>query len=198
MSMKICSVASCNSRSIAKGFCDNHYRRWKKYGDPLAGGTAPGAAQKFFREVVLTYDGDECLIWPFASTSAGYAQVTHNGKLKIASRAVCEEVYGPAPSPTHQAAHSCGKGDCGCVTKRHLSWKTPEANCADKVEHGTILRGETHPNARLTRLDIATIRSQRGKVRQADIAERFGISRSYVSEIQSGHAWATFSTINAG
>lgn len=196
--MAICSVDACECRAIAKGFCDNHYRRWKKFGDPTAGGPTPGEVHRFFRDVVLAYDGDECLVWPFASTSAGYAQVVRNGRLQIASRAVCEEAYGAPPSPLHHAAHSCGNGARGCVAKRHLSWKTPAGNAADKAEHGTVLCGEAHPNARLSQADVECIRSLRGAARQAEIAQRYGISRSYVSEIQTGRKWAALHPINAG
>ena len=32
---KICSVDGCNNKHQAKGFCDKHYRKWKRHGDPL-------------------------------------------------------------------------------------------------------------------------------------------------------------------
>lgn len=33
--VKICSVSGCNNKHNAKGFCYNHYRYWKRYGNPL-------------------------------------------------------------------------------------------------------------------------------------------------------------------
>ena len=33
--VKICSVARCNNKHDAKGFCKKHYARWHQYGDPL-------------------------------------------------------------------------------------------------------------------------------------------------------------------
>jgi G:T-mismatch repair DNA endonuclease (very short patch repair protein) len=32
---KICSISGCNNKHNAKGFCYNHYRYWKRYGNPL-------------------------------------------------------------------------------------------------------------------------------------------------------------------
>ena len=32
---KSCSVNGCTDKYHAKGFCRNHYGRWKKYGNPL-------------------------------------------------------------------------------------------------------------------------------------------------------------------
>ena len=32
----MCKVENCKNKLTAKGFCGNHYRAWKKFGDPLA------------------------------------------------------------------------------------------------------------------------------------------------------------------
>jgi HNH endonuclease len=32
-----CSVDGCEKRAVSRGFCDKHYRRWWKYGDPEKG-----------------------------------------------------------------------------------------------------------------------------------------------------------------
>jgi|APSaa5957512535_1039671.scaffolds.fasta_scaffold58480_1 G:T-mismatch repair DNA endonuclease (very short patch repair protein) len=31
----VCSVKDCNGKNMAKGFCNKHYLKWYKYGDPL-------------------------------------------------------------------------------------------------------------------------------------------------------------------
>ena len=33
--MRVCGVEDCESKVICSGFCDKHYRRFKRYGDPL-------------------------------------------------------------------------------------------------------------------------------------------------------------------
>ena len=33
--MKLCSVANCSGKMLAKSFCSKHYQRFKKHGDPL-------------------------------------------------------------------------------------------------------------------------------------------------------------------
>jgi len=101
---------------------------------------ATGEAQKFLREVVLPYDGTECLIWPFAKTKKGYAQIGIDGKTRLVSRVVCEKAHGPSPSPRHHAAHNCGHGYDACVARRHLAWKTPAENEAEKRDHGKYER----------------------------------------------------------
>lgn len=32
--MKICKIKDCKDKVCAKGYCDKHYRRWRKYDDP--------------------------------------------------------------------------------------------------------------------------------------------------------------------
>lgn len=185
-----CTVAGCGKKTHGCGYCDAHYERWRKYGDPMAGSTPWGATHKFYYEVVLPYDGYQCLIWPFARNANGYA-LFHGHELNtaVASRAVCFDIFGPPPTPEHQAAHSCGKGHEGCVSPKHLSWKTPSDNQMDRVDHGTSTRGSNHGLSKLTADDVRKIRSLRGRMKQQQIAEMFGISRAQVCAVQKRKAW---------
>lgn len=36
-----CSVDGCERSVTARGWCDAHYRRWRRHGDPLGGRTSP-------------------------------------------------------------------------------------------------------------------------------------------------------------
>jgi hypothetical protein len=187
---RICSIPDCGKSAVnSRGWCNAHYQRWWKHGDPTAGRTARGVIGPYLRDVVLTYTGDECLLWPFATTD-GYGRVWHKGKVEIVSRVVCEIEHGPAPSPDYDAAHSCGNGDKGCVTKRHLSWKTRSGNMEDARAHGTTSRGARNCQAKLTEADVSEIRKLRGKLLQREIAEKFGVGRATISLIHSGKLWA--------
>jgi hypothetical protein len=183
----VLDLPSCNGKLIARAaFCDNHYRRWKRHGDARGGRQTPGDVLRFFEEVVLSYDGDECLIWPFAKTTKGYAQVVYGGRLRIASRVVCETTRGPAPSDLHQAAHSCGRGRMlasQSVTShgKRLPIMRPIGSPTE-----TALVGERHPLARLLDADIDTIMSLKGTMLLADIGARFGISATYVGQLHKG------------
>jgi hypothetical protein len=189
--MPACSVPDCAKPVKARGWCQTHYDRWKRRGDPLAerGCAANGEPLKYFNEVVLSYEGDDCLTWPFAC-AAGYGKLRRDGQLHIVSRLVCEEFHGPAPTPEHHAAHSCGKGHEGCVARAHLSWKSPKENNSDKLIHGTLIRGAQCWMAKLTEIDIREIRALKGAMLQREIASRFGIHPSTVSEIHNRKKWA--------
>lgn len=185
----VCSIADCGKSVEARGWCAAHYNRWIRHGDPLGGGISKGEAQRYYREVALTYDGDDCLIWPYDRSTAGYGRIHYRGKQKNVSRLVCEECNGPPPSARHMAAHSCGNGHLGCVAKKHLSWKEPAANSADMVAHGTRLVGERNAAAKLTADEVEKMRGLFGSMKQQEIAEMFGVSAGLVSLIKSGKLW---------
>jgi len=186
---RICSIPDCGKRVEARGWCVAHYNRWIRHGDPLSGGISKGEAQRYFRDVVLVYDGNDCLPWPYDRSTAGYGRLKYNGKQKNVSRLVCEVAEGQPPTDRHEAAHSCGNGHIGCVTKRHLSWKTPAENSFDRIRHGTSGAGEKNAGAKLTLFQVEEIRALLGHMKQRDIADRFGVSAALISKIKHKELW---------
>lgn len=191
---KACSVDGCNGNAHyrvqgRKGFCNSHYKRWWRHGDPLAGKTQNGDPLRFIHEKVTPYDGDDCLIWPFAILDDGRGVLRVDGRNIIASRYVCMISHGEPPTPKHEAAHSCGKGHEGCVTKKHLSWKTRKENKDDELTHGTRNRGERQGNSKLSRSQVMEIREAKGKEGPTSLAKRFGISTGQIWRIQTGQHW---------
>lgn len=137
----------------------------------------------------VAYDGDDCLIWPF-STSRGYGHLGIGGKVRKAHRVLCEIVYGPPPTPKHEAAHSCGRGDQGCVNRKHLSWKTRSGNQRDRRKHGTqrICAPGTSRH-KLTATDVAEIRQRKGSATVSELAKKFRVDRSTIRQIHLNKIW---------
>ncbi len=185
----LCSIEGCGKPAKARGYCAAHHERWRNHGDPLGGRVPNGEALRFFREV-LTYDGDDCQRWPYITDQNGYGKVHIGDRLLLVSRQICEEVHGPAPSPRHEAAHSCGHGNQGCCTKQHLSWKTHAGNMADMVDHGTSPRGERNGQAELTADEVLEIRALSGVHSHRVIGKMFDISRQHVGGIINKRSWA--------
>lgn len=187
---RICSIPDCGKPACNKrGWCSAHYHRVCRYGDPLGGGKFLGEVTKYFQDVVLTYTGNDCLLWPYGRSQEGYARVTHKGRYSVASRIVCEHLNGPAPTRRHEAAHTCGNGNLGCVTGRHLVWKTHRDNQLDRLDHGTHNRGERCGSSKLTEVDIREIRSLRDIATHQQLSVSYGVSPSLISLIQSGKRW---------
>jgi hypothetical protein len=141
-------------------------------------------------EAHVDYDGEECLMWPFPKGENYYPRMLYRGRFTTPSRVMCELVYGPPPSLKYQAAHSCGRGKQGCMNPRHLRWDTPKGNNADKLAHDTHNRGERNSRTKLTEADVRYIREMRGRVRDADLARKFGVTPTGIFHIQHRHAWA--------
>lgn len=188
----VCSIPECRGSLWSMGLCSKHYQKMRKYGDPLTvvKTTPDGHLREFYEETVLTYEGEDCLFWPFSKTTAGYAQMRQDGKRFIVSRVLCEEANGPPPTESHVAAHSCGKGHLGCVAKKHLRWATYSENERDKLLHGTDARGERCGSAKLTEEQVREIIALKGAEKQNAIAKRFGVRRQTIYKIHSGKRWA--------
>lgn len=190
---KICSVAGCgNTKRITKGMCSKHYQRYRRHGDAnftKIRTTERGSVQSFIENVALPYAGDDCLFWPF-TTAQGRGFARYKGKWGIVTRHICSERHGPPPSDAHEAAHSCGNGNLGCVNPNHLRWATHRENEQDKVLHGTSQHGMRNAQAKLTENDVREIRTMCLSLSQSQVAKKFGITQPAVSAIVLRRNWA--------
>lgn len=133
----------------------------------------------------LGYDDAEfCLIWPFTRAQNGYPTAGAKNAIRP-HRLMCEQRNGPAPSPEHQAAHSCGNGHLGCVNPWHLNWKTVAENQCERYQQ----QGGPMPRYRLRPEQVDEIRSMKGRERTVDTAARFQCTEANIRQIQSGKTW---------
>lgn len=185
-----CRADGCAKRARTAGYCLGHYERMRRHGDPQGGMHKVTHRQQdeWIRRHV-SHAGEDCLIWPFRRTPAGYARYTRGRTGTTASREMCRLAHGESPTPMHQAAHSCGKGDKGCVNPQHLRWATPAENNADKAAHGTVLRGEDNPVATLTEVDVRAIRALSGRISQDKIGQMFGVTQGTVHCVMTRKTW---------
>lgn len=190
---RVCMIDGCQDHVVSRGWCDRHYRRWKRYGNPETLVKTPeGEPRRFYETTVLGFAGTDCLAWPYNRNSGGYGMVYDPTTRKhlFIHRLACAHANGPAPSPEHQAAHSCGNGRKGCVNPNHLSWKTAKENHADKIAHGTHRRGEANYAAKLTADDVRAIRRLAGSISQSKIGLLFGVAQRTVGDIIHRKHWA--------
>lgn len=138
------------------------------------------------------HSDDECLIWPY-SKSRGYGQVAVNGKIKKAARLMCEWVHGAPPTPKHEAAHSCGCGHQGCVSPKHLSWKTRSENQQDRRKHGTHGRGPNMMSRRIAyKLNpekVVQIRAIGDGMSKEALGRLFGVTPANIAKILKRESW---------
>jgi hypothetical protein len=182
----MCIAEGCDREKAKgrKGYCSPHYYRLHQYGRLELVKTTPVGAPEAFLQQHLAHDGDECLIWPYAKQK-GYGVMQHEGRMMLASRRMCILRHGEPAFPGAHAAHSCGKGDQGCVS--HVYWATAQENIEDKRKHGTQLQGRQMWNAKLNEDAVRYIR-QSGETQEA-LAKRFGVSRAAIEKVVLGHTW---------
>lgn len=186
---KVCAVQDCDGSAARRGWCVKHYTRFLRHGHPEGGGYGRGHVQEWLQKHA-SWDGEECLIWPFYCDPNGYGRVSHDGRDQIAARVMCALAHGQPPTERHEAAHSCGQGHAGCVNPKHLRWATPHENQMDKAFHGTDTRGEKAWNAKLTEADVKNIRERLSHGEsQRSIASDFGVHQVSVSLINRRINW---------
>jgi hypothetical protein len=141
---------------------------------------------------VIGTTGQACITWPFATNGRdGRGVIKIGGVMRQVHREVCRTVHGEPPTPSHEAAHLCGKGHEACVNPNHLAWKTSAENKADMNIHGTRLRGSLAFGAKLTEASVREIRKLAAAgASQNSLASRYGVSQSVVWKAVHGVTWA--------
>lgn len=125
---------------------------------------------------LIGHKGAACVVWPFSIGPNGYGRMGYLGVMNYPHRIMCRLAHGEPPTPTHEAAHSCGNRLC--INPHHLSWKTPAGNQFDRRLHGTTQRGR-----KLNKHQWAEIRALKGKMTQRKIAEMYGVTFQNVSAL---------------
>lgn len=127
-----CSVEECDTDSRTKGFCDKHYRRWKKNGSTEL--IIKNQDDRFIEKCEkLTESG--CVIWIGSTDRNGYGHTLFNGKIEYAHRAAYIRDKGEIPEGL-EIDHLCKV--TSCVNPDHLEAVTHKVNCQRAINHNTL------------------------------------------------------------
>lgn len=148
-----CTIDGCDHMIECRGWCQMHYQRWKKYGDPLTLRQPKGlpVIDRFMQYVRKT---STCWMWAGSISKRGYGrfwdgQSPSNAQVFTGAHRFSYEYFcGPIPVGM-QIDHICRNPSC--VRPDHLRLATPKEN----VEHhsgkpmGTnLVRGVSYEKAR--------------------------------------------------
>lgn len=112
---KACSVQECYTKSHAKGYCLQHYMRFKRHGDPLGSAVRSSFEARFLAKVDKSGD---CWEWTAAKEPAGYGMFSiARCQSRRAHRISYELFVGPIPDGL-VIDHLCRNK--GCVNPEHL------------------------------------------------------------------------------
>ena len=128
-----CSIEGCDNVVRARSWCNKHWKRWRKHGDPQH------AVKSYFRDpeasfLARTEQDGTCLVWTGGRISAGYGLMA---KRKLAHRHAWERVNGPIPEGM-VIDHTCHRKSC--VNVDHL-------RLATRAQNGSHLSG-AHSNSK--------------------------------------------------
>lgn len=166
-----CAADSCDDAARALGFCDKHYRRLKKYGDPTTVKVEQHGCRKTAEYGIWSHIIGRCL-------NPGDASYKHYGARGIE---VCNrwksfgsflEDMGKRPTPKHQIDRIDNDGP---YAPYNCHW---------------VLSAENNQNRRSTKLNPRLVAEIRGSTETgAVLAERYGISISQALRVRSGKRW---------
>jgi hypothetical protein len=200
--MKNCSIENCENKYIAKEFCKKHYQKYKKYGDPLAGKYSQNkAGSKEYISENSEIDINNCWIWKRFKNKKKYGKAHFQGRDIYAHRLSYLTFIGEIPNNLY-VLHNCDI--TACVNPKHLFLGDQEDNMKDMVNKNrqARLRGENNRNSKLLQKEVDEIRTLysaeleeriQGKnvqLTQKELAERFKVSRSEISNIINVRTWA--------
>lgn len=148
----VCSIDGCPKGAVRRGWCEGHYKRWRRYGDPTFYPprkpppifTARPLRERFWKHVAVRGPG-ECWQWD-KPHMFGYGVFRIEGKNLKAHRVAYELLIGPIPDgltldhECHNRDKSCEGGrTCphrACVNPSHLRPVTMATN--NKASHNYV------------------------------------------------------------
>lgn len=133
-----------------------------------------------------------CIETTWLRDKDGYGHGTRGGKSWRAHRWAWTQKHGPIPA-SMLVLHHCDNPPC--INDEHLFLGDSAANMADMAAKGrstlgyrhdpaNLLRGERHPNAKLSDQDVLDLRASTEP--RKVLAERYGIHPMTVSKIRAG------------
>lgn len=155
----------------------------------------PTVQERFWSKVAVDADA-ACWDWTRSTGTSGYGQfMVVAGKLVRAHRVAWALINGPIPDGA-VIRHTCDRPIC--CNPAHLLHGSQADNVRDAVERGrarggSVPRpGELSPTHKISTEQALDIRARRAAntASCAELAVEYGIHRSQVSRIATGHRWA--------
>lgn len=129
-----------------------------------------------------------CIEYILSRDARGYGRIFPNGKNKLAHRYMWELFHGEIPKGK-VIMHTCDNPSC--VRIEHLRCGTQKENMLDAKAKNRMATGSKLPQAILTEDEVQQIVAclQEGTMSQRQIAKKFRVHFSIISDIKCGKTW---------
>jgi hypothetical protein len=183
--VRTCSIEGCGKKYVGLGYCSKHYTRLKRYGDPLYPGKQGGGFKA--RKIDFKLDNGCFIITSHKLNADGYAETMIRGVTKKVHRHVYEQCFGKIPDGL-VVRHKCDNPSC--VNPDHLETGTHKDNVKDMISRNRQAKGSRKHFSKLTESDVLEIRTSLARgLTNREIANKFSIDESIISEIKNRKAW---------
>jgi hypothetical protein len=184
----ICSIADCGKRTLARGLCAAHYKRWRLYRDPnkCAHQSTPTLRKHnksqdelvaFLEDNSFSEPNSGCKLFTGDVNPKGYGRIRFDGRSQMVHRVVWEMEYGPLP----KGLMTCHKCDTpACIRLDHLYAGTAQDNADDIAKR-------KRRSCKITMDDVVAIRASSD--RHGILAKRYGVSRAMIYAVKAHQVW---------
>lgn len=193
----LCSYAGCGKPHHSKGWCWDHYRRWRKHDDPEGGRRVQEGhdlsdkfRRKFLRGLRTLENGCQICDTAYRHVSGYYElQISENN---VQHRLKCHvfsymHFKGVIPNRMY-VCHKCDNRYC--CNPDHLFLGTPSQNAKDMVQKGRGLVGERNHKTKFTERDVLNIYADLDSgMFRSEIAKKMGVSSVTICHIANGRNW---------
>ncbi len=143
------------------------------------------AATKFESKTERSPSG--CWIWAQSLGTAGYGQVSYQGKLIGAHRAAWMIYRGSIPSGLF-VCHKCDVKTC--VNPDHLFLGSPLSNMQDMIAKKRDRSGRMVQGTKIAKLSTEQVRDiRRSPLSFAQLAKAYGVSRGCIQAVKQRRSW---------
>jgi hypothetical protein len=196
----MCVIEGCTYPGVSRGWCQAHYKRWRKYGDPTHGGRDINRRRPAGIDPVdwfwqgFTRSENGCLEWHRGTIGDyGDASGVVDGE-RLCHRIAWILTHGPIPDGLW-VLHHCDNPPCGDALGGHLFLGDVVDNNRDMFAKGRNstthqAKGSAHRVSKLTEADVSEIRRRAATGEaQRHLADEFGVSESLISQVVLRHIW---------